>query len=260
MFRCKQFSVKQDKCAMKVNTDSLILGSWAQLKAAEPKVAKRILDVGTGSGILALMFAQQSAPDSHVFAIELDEAAAQQAAENFENSPWRDRLTLKHENLVAYTPNVPFDVIVSNPPYFEPPSQTSRAFDTQSSQRFAARQTASLSPCDFFHFCSQFLAPMGSVFCVYPYSSLAFIKAQANRHGLFPVRILDVKHNERREPYLCAMQFKRLPVRDKELNGDVKGKGELITPTSHDVLVIRDEHNNYTAAYKSLCQPFYLNF
>ena len=138
MFRCKQFSVKQDKCAMKVNTDSLILGSWAQ-----PKAAKRILDVGTGSGILALMLAQQSEPDSHVFAIELDEAAAQQAAENFENSQWRDRLTLKHENLVAYTPNAPFDVIVSNPPYFEPPSQTSRAFETQSSQRFAARQTAS---------------------------------------------------------------------------------------------------------------------
>lgn len=255
MFRCKQFSVKQDKCAMKVNTDSLILGSWAQ-----PKAAKRILDVGTGSGILALMLAQQSAPDSHVFAIELDEAAALQAAENFENSPWRDRLTLKHENLVAYTPDAPFDVIVSNPPYFEPPSQDSRAFETQSSQRFAARQTASLSPDDFFHFCSQFLTPMGSVFCVYPYSSLAFIKAQANRHGLFPVRILDVKHNERREPYLCAIQFKRLPVRDKELNGDVTGKGGLINSTSHDVLVIRDEHNNYTAAYKSLCQPFYLNF
>jgi len=226
MFRCKQFSVKQDKCAMKVNTDSLILGSWAQ-----PKAAKRILDVGTGSGILALMLAQQSEPDSHVFAIELDEAAAQQAAENFENAPWRDRLTLKHENLVAYTPDAPFDVIVSNPPYFEPPSQDSRAFETQSSQRFAARQTASLSPDDFFHFCSQFLSPMGSVFCV-----------------------LDVKHNERREPYLCAMQFKRLPVREKE------GKGEVITSTSHDTLVIRDEHNNYTAAYKSLCQPFYLNF
>lgn len=94
---------------MKVNTDSLILGSWAQLKAA-----KRILDVGTGSGVLALMLAQQSAPDSHVFAIEIDEAAAQQAAENFDNSPWRDRLTLIHENLIEYAPDSPFDVIVSN--------------------------------------------------------------------------------------------------------------------------------------------------
>lgn len=249
MFRCKQFSVKQDKCAMKVNTDSLILGSWAQLKAA-----KRILDVGTGSGVLALMLAQQSAPDSHVFAIEIDEAAAQQAAENFDNSPWRDRLTLIHENLIEFAPDSPFDVIVSNPPYFESPSQASRAFEAQSSQRFTARQTASLSPSDFFYFCSQFLAPQGSVFCVYPYASQGFIKAQAAMHGLFPVRILDVKHNECREPYLNAMQFKRLPVRAKE------GKGEFTTPASYDVLVIRDEHNNYTAAYKSLCQPFYLNF
>ena len=240
---------------MKVNTDSLTLGSWAQ-----PEAAKRILDVGTGSGILALMLAQQSAPDSHVFAIELDEAAAQQAAENFDNSPWRDRLTLIHGNLQEYKPDSQFDVIVSNPPYFEPPSQASRAFETQSSQRFVARQTASLSPDEFFHFCSQFLAPMGSVFCVYPYASQAFIKAHANIHGLFPVRILDVKHNERREPYLNAMQLKRLSVRDKEVKDGVVGRGEFTTPTSYDVLVIRDENNNYTAKYKSLCQPFYLNF
>ena len=75
MFRCKQFTVAQDKCAMKVNTDSLILGSWA-----EPNSAQRIVDIGTGSGILALMMAQKAQALAFIDAIEIDEGAAAQAA------------------------------------------------------------------------------------------------------------------------------------------------------------------------------------
>ncbi|WP_346993056.1 methyltransferase [Alteromonas gracilis] len=95
---------------MKVNTDSLILGSWASTNNA-----KRILDIGTGSGILALMLAQKSPQETTVDAIEIDDSAAEQASQNFANAPWSNRMQVVHTDLAHFQPSHLYDLIITNP-------------------------------------------------------------------------------------------------------------------------------------------------
>ena len=113
MFSFKQFDIAQDKCAMKVGTDGTLLGAW--VKADDPK---EILDIGTGTGLIAMMMAQRFA-NAQVKAIELDMDASHQAAENFQNTPWANRLFQEHISLQEFKHPPSFDLIVSNPPYFE---------------------------------------------------------------------------------------------------------------------------------------------
>ena len=127
MFRCKQFTVRQEKCAMKVNTDSLILGSWVSTDRSSS-----FLDIGTGSGILALMLAQKSAPTATVEAVEIDENALQQAKQNVATSQWPNKITILQTDVASYTPLRCFDVIVSNPPYFDEVNGRSRGYQLQS--------------------------------------------------------------------------------------------------------------------------------
>jgi len=113
-FQFKQFTVWHDKCAMKVGTDGVLLGAWADMEQA-----RSILDVGTGSGLIALMAAQRNLTAA-ITAIDIDESAIIQARENFDRSPWVNRLTAEPISLedFAGSTDAMFDVIVSNPPYF----------------------------------------------------------------------------------------------------------------------------------------------
>src|SRR5436190_6902240 len=113
-FRFKQFTIHQDKCAMKVGTDSVLLGSWVDTAQATD-----ILDIGTGSGIIALMLAQKSF--AQIDAIDVDGNACEQAEENFKSSPWMDRLHVIHQSFQDYATGTEkkYDLIVSNPPYFQ---------------------------------------------------------------------------------------------------------------------------------------------
>lgn len=120
-FRFKQFTVQQDKCAMKIGTDGVLLGAWA-----DTLQASSILDIGTGTGILALMSAQRNAK-ALIHALEIDRAAFEQASSNIENSPWKNRLRILHQSIQDYSqkPLIPlFESIISNPPYFKIESGT----------------------------------------------------------------------------------------------------------------------------------------
>jgi tRNA1Val (adenine37-N6)-methyltransferase len=112
-FTFKKFTVNHDLCAMKVGVDGVLLGAWAPVKNAA-----RILDIGTGSGLIALMLAQRS--EAEITAIDLDEGAIRQAEINFEQSQWIERLKLIHQSFQDFVDSKPvfFDLIVSNPPYF----------------------------------------------------------------------------------------------------------------------------------------------
>ena len=242
MFHCKQFSVAQDNCAMKVNTDSMILGSWANVQTASS-----ILDVGTGSGILALMMAQksQNSPTkAFIDAIEIDDNAAKQASLNFANTKWSSRLRLIHCDVTQFNASQPYDVIIANPPYFDANTKNTNAYRLQTSARTVARQTTNLSPSDFFRFCTKNLANEGVIYCVYPYSSLTEVMNCAATHKLYLSRVLHVKHNSQSQPYLCAMRFSRHKIRE-------------VLP---EHLVIRTQDNAYTTEFKNLCKPFYLKF
>lgn len=238
MFRCKQFEVAHDKCAMKVGTDSLLLGSWAQ-----PNDASHILDIGTGSGILALMMAQKSTPEAHIYAIDIDDDAFVQASENASASPWRKKVQTFHCALDDFNCDTLLDVIITNPPYFDAVDTTRRAFSRQTTQRHVARQERQLTPGKLFTFSAKQLKSNGALYCVYPYNRAPLILEEAKRNGLHPLRLMTVKHAQASSPYLMAFCFSK---REGHVN--------------KEVLIIRDGNGDYTAAYKTLCRDFYLRF
>ncbi len=113
MFRFKRFAVEDDRTSMKVGTDGVLVGAWVGLSGAE----RRILDIGTGSGLIALMVAQRTI-NSKIDAVEIDESSAAQAAENISASQWSDRVEVIHSDIKSFVPNEKYDLIVTNPPYF----------------------------------------------------------------------------------------------------------------------------------------------
>ena len=250
MFRCKQFTVAQDHCAMKVNTDSLILGSWVDVGSA-----KSILDVGTGSGILALMMAQKALPSARIDAIEIDEGAAMQATSNFENAKWSRQLSIFHGDICHFAPSRAYDLVVSNPPYFGEARKNTNAYGNQTKARNIARQTASLDPSALFSASSAALSDGGSMYCLYPSSIKVDVSQIAANCGLYLDRVLHIRHSARKTPYLCAFHFNK----SSSISCSEK-MSELNAMDSKNTLTIRNEAGDYTDEYKSLCQPFYLNF
>jgi len=238
MFRCKQFVVHQSGCAMKVNTDSLILGSWVNAGHCDA-----CLDVGTGTGILALMLAQKTADSTCIHALDIDGNAVHQATQNALNSIWANKITVIHTALSHFNAPVEYGLIVSNPPYFEEVRTATNAYKLQSNSRQVARQTVSLSPQILFEFAMSHLAADGQLYCLYPFSREAEIQSLALAAGLKVKRILRIRHNTKRAPYVSAFCF-------------VKTSGQAAI----EELIIRDDAGQYTKAFKQLCGDFYLNF
>ena len=112
VFHFKQFFIHQDKCAMKVGTDAVLLGAWVT-----PNGSNHILDIGTGTGVIALMLAQKT--NSPIDAIEIDPDAFGQAKENISGSPWKDRVTIYQADAAQFAFSSKYDILVSNPPFYE---------------------------------------------------------------------------------------------------------------------------------------------
>lgn len=124
-FHFKEFSLQHDRCSMKVGTDSVLLGSWANVMRA-----KNILDIGTGSGVIALMMAQRTSQDTQIDAVEISTQDAGQALDNILQSPWPGKISIENISIQAFFPNRSYDMIIANPPYFnkskEPPDSRRR--------------------------------------------------------------------------------------------------------------------------------------
>lgn len=222
MFRFKQFVIHQEGCAMKVGTDGVLLGAWAQ-------GGKRILDIGTGTGILALMMAQRF-PDASITAIDIDNDAFRQAEENIANSPFADRINVVHSSLQNF-PNEMFDCIVSNPPFFED------SLLCPDEQRSLARHTASLSFRELILCSSQLLTDNGVMSMIVPTDRIHHIEAiiealsecKYNTNSLStpsasPLHIshrLDIKTVERKQPkrtlLLLTKQSPTTPIHETQL-------------------------------------------
>ena len=158
-FRFKQFTVYHDKCAMKVTTDACLFGAWCAEKLAHT-TGSRILDIGTGTGLLALMIAQQN--DTLVEAVEIDSLAATQAKNNVLNTPWKDRIHIHNQDVRTFLSN-PFDVIIANPPFYE---QELRGPDFQKN---VAHHSESLSFKDLLASVDRLLTPDGKCYLLLPY-------------------------------------------------------------------------------------------
>lgn len=234
MFRFKQFSISQEKAAMKVGTDGVLLGAWAPVD----RDPFSILDIGAGTGLIALMLAQRSSAEE-IEAIEIDENAYLEAVENFEESPWNDRLFCFHASLDDFMDELEdeeYDLIVSNPPFY------SENVSSGNESRDNARQNQSLPFSDLVEAASVLLSGEG-IFCVViPFKEEANFIELAREEGLFPFKITHVKGTPDSEIKRALLAFSR-----SELEVQVN---ELIIETSR---------HRYTPEYIDLTREFYLD-
>ena len=203
-FRFKQFSVKQDRCAMKVGTDGVLLGCWAE-------GGENILDIGTGTGLIAMMMAQRF-PNAHVDALEIDSSAACQALENIAQSPFKKRVSVVAESLQNYAASVcgecnfsdgMYDSIVSNPPYFI------NSLKNPNAERAKARHTDTLSYADLFTGVAKLIKAGGVFSAVIPVECEDLFCSEAFLHGFFLTRKYMVRTVGHKMPKRCLLAFSK---------------------------------------------------
>lgn len=217
---------------MKIGTDAVLLGAWTALNHAP----FNILDIGAGTGILSLMMAQRSNAE-HIEAIEIDDAAFEQCVQNFENSPWNDRLFCFHASLIEYIEAVDetFDLIICNPPFY------ADQYKTADNARNLARFSDAM-PLDHLLFAvARFLSDTGKFSIIVPYREEDHVVSKARQIHLHPNRILRVKGHKEAAIKRSLIEF---------------SYHKTTTETSE--LIIEIARHQYTEAYKELTKAFYL--
>ncbi|HRK26718.1 MAG TPA: methyltransferase [Chitinophagales bacterium] len=239
VFQFKQFSVAHHHCAMKVGADAVLLGAWATI----PPNSKTVLDVGTGSGVIALMLAQRTPNDTQIWGIEIDPAAAAQAQQNAAESPWKHRVRVVSGNFTQYqhlqiSENLPsfFDLIVSNPPYFE------QHLPATGKTRNQARHTDHLTYQQLAQGAGKYLNPDGCFCLILPHpQALTFIQI-AETHKLYCHKITAIHTLAHKPAKRWLMQFGKFPPHQ----------------TLHNNLVMGGAHpTRFTPECKQLTQDFY---
>lgn len=238
-FQLKQFSILHDECGLRVGTDAILLGSWvASLPNFFSKKSTAILDIGTGSGIIALMMAQ-SFPSASVSAIEIDETSGKQANENFFSSPFAERMKLIVGDFTQQEFQQKFDLIVSNPPYFEENLTHSRQSSLDS--RVTARQTVSLSYEQLIKKSSEIIADEGKFAVVLPYDEAQRFIGICAEHNLYLSHRTDIKTTTRKTPKRVLLAFQR-----------------TITPTLRNTLTLQNADGTQSKEYRELTKEFLL--
>jgi tRNA1Val (adenine37-N6)-methyltransferase len=242
-FQFKQFFIEHTHCAMKVGTDSIMLGSWI-----DTQQAKTILDIGTGSGLLALMLAQKSLPETQLLGIDIDAAAIQQARQNALNCPWPHKLKFCQLALQGLAESAEltkqFDLIVSNPPYFaQNPKTNAQNQQSSDATRVVARQTAQLEHHDLIKYVNVHLSHNGYFYCVLPEQVSKEFIFVAQQHSLHVHKKLLVQSLPTAKITRTLLKFGR-----SEIYPQIKA------------LTIYEQGTHYSEAYVSLCKAFYLRF
>ena len=233
MFQFKQFSVAQDRCAMKIGTDGVLLGAWSPI----PENIFSILDVGAGTGIISLMLAQRTNAEQ-IDALEIDEEAYEQAVENFENSPWGDKLFCFHAGLDEFIeePEDEYDLIISNPPFY------TEDYKTESEQRDLARFADAMPFEDLVEAADLLLSENGIFSVIIPFKEEEKFIALAKDFDLFPIKITRVKGTPTTEIKRSLLAFSR----------------HFLENFPVDELVIETSRHIYTDEYIALTKDFYL--
>lgn len=233
-FKFKQFSIDQDRCAMKIGTDGVLLGAWSSL-SHHPE---SILDIGTGTGLIALMMAQRS-DASLIDALEIEDNAYEQAVENFEKSDWGDRLFCYHAGFDEFVEEMldeeKYDLIISNPPFY------SEDYKTGNENRDRARFADALPLTELIEGASLLLSKKGHFDLIIPFSEEQYVLEIGRTHNLFPRKITRVKGTEDSpvKRSLISLSF------DK-------------TETNIDELILEISRHNYTEEFKNMVKDFYL--
>lgn len=204
-FQFKQFTIRQAKCAMKVGTDGTLLGAWA-------RGGSRILDIGSGTGLVALMMAQRF-PHARIMGIDIDAEAVAQARANVQSSPFNDsgRMDILLSDVCTYTCEQPFDAIVSNPPYYD------HSLACPDEQRTLARHTLSLSYRDLMAAAWRLLSEEGELSLVIPTECKSKLESEAALAGFFKVRECTVKTTPRKPVRRYLLAFRKRSCHEVEL-------------------------------------------
>lgn len=195
MFNFKRFSIDDSHCAMKVGTDGVVLGALASGSG------QRMLDIGSGSGLIALMLAQRF-PHAQVDAVELDPQAAAQANENFAASPFAQRLRCHHANINDFQAT-PYDLIASNPPFYD------TVLEAPDAKRNQARHTTELTFEQLSAAVARLLAPNGIFWCIIPSECSAHLCKALSQNALFPQQRIAIRPNNRKPPRRFVIAFAR---------------------------------------------------
>ena len=233
-FRFKQFTIQQERAAMKVGTDGVLLGAWASV----PLPGGRVLDVGTGTGLIALMIAQRTV-NVVVDALEIDPSSALQAKENFRNSPWRERLSCMHVSFQEYASQCRegYDLLICNPPFFSASSKT------PSSEKNLARHDDSLRLDDIFRGSAGLMKENSLISLILPFHKEAQALELIREHKLYCSRLTRVKPAP-------GKPLKRVLLECSNMPGDCR-KAEMIIETGL--------RHRYSEAFKNLVKDFYLS-
>jgi tRNA1Val (adenine37-N6)-methyltransferase len=229
-FRFKQFDIQQNHAAMKVGTDGVLLGAWAH--AIKPT---SILDIGTGTGLIALMLAQRY-PKANVTGVEMDKKACVDAQANFDRATFSKRLKLIHDKIQHVDVGLGYDLIVSNPPFFQ------NGLQTPDDRRTNARHTTELTYFDLIKSVNRLLSKNGEFALIIPFDQNTIVIEMAKSFELYPSRHTCTKGNSDAPTKRSLLQFAREE-----------------TETTQDTLTIEYGRHVYSDAYKKLTSEFYLN-
>ncbi len=234
IFKFKQFSVDQSGCAMKINTDGVLLGAFAE--AEHPKT---ILDIGTGTGVIAMMLAQRF-PDADINAVEIDNAAAETAGRNFENSSFKNRLTVAQESFQQYFEKhqeKKYDLIVSNPPFYI------NSLESPGERINVAKHADEALFAELIGGMAKHFTTNGSCWLILPVQTAVLVKTLCGQCGLHLQRQINIHSFAGDAPHREVLAF-----------------GSYRTENIPEEFIIYDEPKKYTEAYKNKLKDFFIIF
>ncbi len=236
-FQFKQFIVQQDRCAMKVTTDACLFGAWTAYQCREVLSKHLVLDIGTGTGLLSLMFSQKI--ESIIDALEIDHQAFEQAKQNFDTSPWKNNIHPILDDVRQMGFEKLYDIIISNPPFYE------NDLRSPSHSKNKAHHDESLLLSDLLQVIKKNLHTYGKFFLLLPYRRNYEIENFFKQSALQLKSKVLVRPTTRHEPFRIMLEG----IHEGEINEDAS-TGEI---------VIKDEHNRYTTAFTELLKDYYLH-
>ena len=229
-FQFKQFTIRQGGSAMKVGTDGVLLGAWADVEGCE-----RILDVGTGTGLIAIMAAQR-APLASVDAIEIDPLSSEQAASNARACPWSDRIRVHQGAVQDFHPAVRYDLLLCNPPFFV------RSTPTPERARTIARHCETLTHEDLLRVADRLLIPSGRLCLILPVPETQNFVRFARGREWFVNKLTNVFPTPLKARKRCLLSLSRRE-----------------SPCQEDAIIIETEPRKYHESFRRLIWDFYLH-
>lgn len=233
-FRFKQFTVNQDRCAMKVTTDSCFFGAWAAVEIQNSKnKIQNLLDIGTGTSLLSLMLAQKNSVV--IDAVEIDKNAAEQAAKNIFSTPWKEQINICNENILSFSPSAKYDCIISNPPFYENELASSQH------EKNIAHHSEELTIEETINCIKKFLKKDGIFFLMFPFKREKEIEKILFQQHFFAEKKIYLKPSVHHQPFRIV----------------IKGLNQFVLPET-SAISVWNENQQYTQQFVELLRDYYL--